>query len=81
MLFAYSAAFYAGAEFIKAGYTDFGDMFTALAAIMFSAFAVGQANAMAPDQRKAQLAVAEIFKLLDRKPTIEWDSNEGKELS
>ena len=80
MLFAYSAAFYAGGEFIQQGLTDFGNMFTALAAIMFSAVAVGQANAMAPDQTKAKLAVAEIFKLLDRKPEIEWDKKGGKTL-
>ena len=77
MIFAYATAFYAGAKFIEFGWTDFGDMFTALAAVMFSAFSMGQANAMAPDQKKAQLAVAEIFKLLDRVPSIKWHTNEG----
>ena len=77
MLFAYAAAFYAGARFMEQDETEFENMFTALAAVMFSSFSLGQANALAPDQKKAKVAVAEIFKLLDRIPKIKWHTNVG----
>ena len=78
MLFAYGTAFYAGAKFMEKDGASFENIFTALAAVMFSSFSLGQASAMAPDQKKAQLAVAEIFKLLDRVPKIKWHTDEGR---
>ena len=47
----------------------------------YRSFFAGQANAMAPDQAKAHLGVAEIFRLLDRKPEIRWDEEEEEGLT
>ena len=56
---------------------DFQDIFRVFMALIFGAFAVGQAGAFAPNYTKARLSANRIFFLLDRKPLIDGYSEEG----
>lgn len=49
-------------------------------AIVFSAQAVGQAGSFAPDYGKAKTSAGHIFSLLDREPSIDVYSDEGRKL-
>jgi hypothetical protein len=49
-------------------------------AIVFSAMALGNASAFAPDAGKAQTSAQRIIKLLDSEPSIDSQSKEGKTL-
>ena len=49
-------------------------------AIVFSAMALGNASAFAPDAGKAQVSAQRIIKLIDSKPSIDSNSEEGKTL-
>ncbi len=49
-------------------------------AIVFGAMGAGQAGSFAPDYAKAKMSAARLFKLFDREPPIDSDSNEGSEL-
>ena len=61
-------------------FQDFISIFQALLALAFGALAVVVARSSAPDYAKAKLSANRIFKLLDHKPVIDWESNEGNKL-
>ena len=49
-------------------------------ALAFGALAVVAARSPASDYAKANLSANRIFKLLDHKPTVDWESNKGNKL-
>ena len=61
-------------------YVEFQNIFIVLFALIFGAFAIGQAGAFAPDYNKAKLSSKRIFAMLDREPVIDNYSEEGNEL-
>ena len=85
MFFGYAITFRFGAFLVTLDdnhvlHTEFYDLFRALFAIVFGAFAIGQASAFAPDYTKAKLSSNRIFSLLDREPVIDNYNTEGQEL-
>ena len=61
-------------------YEPFSDVFRVFFAIIFGAFAIGQASAFAPNYSKAKISANRIFFLLDRKPIIDNYSEDGEKL-
>ena len=61
-------------------FVEFQDVFRVFMAIIFGAFAIGQASAFAPDYAKAKLSANRIFFMLDKMPAIDNYSEEGKKL-
>nr|AJG01604.1 ATP-binding cassette sub-family B MDR/TAP member 1 [Dreissena polymorpha] len=80
MFFAHAATFWLGAYLIKQSEVDYVDVFKAFSAIVFGGMAVGNASAFAPDAAKAEQSAKEIFKLIDKKPDIDNESENGKKL-
>ncbi|KAK7110228.1 ATP-dependent translocase ABCB1-like isoform X2 [Littorina saxatilis] len=78
--FVYAAAFMLGAYLIEENEMDFEDVFLVFGAIVFSAMALGNASAFAPDAGKAQISAQRIIKLIDGQPSIDSQSSEGKKL-
>ena len=58
----------------------FDDVFLVFFAIIFGAFAIGQASAFAPNYSKAKISANRIFFLLDRVPVIDNYSEDGEKL-
>ncbi|XP_071811435.1 ATP-dependent translocase ABCB1-like isoform X3 [Apostichopus japonicus] len=75
--FAYAAAFRFGGWLVENGKTDFDDVFLVFSAIIFGAFGLGRAFAIAPDFAKAKMATARMFMLFDTVPSIDKYNNEG----
>ncbi|KAF3456695.1 hypothetical protein FNV43_RR01349 [Rhamnella rubrinervis] len=69
--------FYIGSVLEKHGKATFGEVFKVFFALTMSAMGVSQSSAMAPDTTKAKDSAASIFGILDRKPKIDSNSNEG----
>ena len=61
-------------------HVEFNNVFRVFFALVFGALAVGQAGSFAPDYNKAKLSANRIFELLDRKPIIDGESEEGSKL-
>lgn len=61
-------------------HVDFNNVFRVFFALVFGALTVGQAGAFAPNYAKARLSANRIFALLDRKPVIDGESEEGDKL-
>ena len=59
---------------------SFEDVFRVFFAIIFGAFAIGQASAFAPNYSKAKISANRIFFLLDRQPVIDNYSEDGEKL-
>ncbi|XP_021353533.1 multidrug resistance protein 1-like isoform X2 [Mizuhopecten yessoensis] len=77
VFFLHAAAFYYGAYLVREGEMEFDDVFKVFAAVVFGAMAMGNASAFAPDASKAQVSAGHIFTLLDRKPIIDTESDDG----
>ncbi|KAL2495337.1 ABC transporter B family member 9 [Forsythia ovata] len=77
----YSFCFYIGAVLIQHGKASFGDVFKVFFALTMSAIGVSQTSAMAPDVNKAKYSAASIFGILDSKPEIDSNSEEGTMLA
>ncbi|KAL2475095.1 ABC transporter B family member 9 [Abeliophyllum distichum] len=76
-----SFCFYIGAVLIQHGKASFGDVFKVFFALTMSAIGVSQTSAMAPDVNKAKYSAASIFEILDSKPEIDSNSEEGTVLA
>ncbi|KAG8514703.1 ATP-binding cassette sub-family B member 5, partial [Galemys pyrenaicus] len=76
--FAYAAGFRFGAYLIQAGRMTPEGMFIVFTAIAYGAMAMGEALVLAPEYSKAKSGAAHLFALLEKKPTIESYSQEGK---
>jgi ATP-binding cassette subfamily B (MDR/TAP) protein 1 len=79
LFFAYAGSFRFGGWQIKHQAEDYSmeDVFTVFGAVVFSAFAVGQAMSLASDYSKAKEASARVFELLDSVPFIDSYSKDG----
>ncbi|KAL8570376.1 hypothetical protein ACOMHN_035794 [Nucella lapillus] len=75
--FVYASAFVLGAYLIERSEMAFDDVFMVFSAIVFSAMALGNASAFAPDAGKAQSSAQRIIKLLDSQPSIDSQSKDG----
>ncbi|KAJ1101123.1 hypothetical protein NDU88_006195 [Pleurodeles waltl] len=76
--FLYSAIFRFSAWLIVHCYTNFENMFIVFFSVLFPSMSIGQYSILAPDFKKAQLALQRIAKLLDRQPQIDSYSEDGK---
>ncbi|XP_011829301.1 PREDICTED: ATP-binding cassette sub-family B member 5 [Mandrillus leucophaeus] len=76
--FAYAAGFRFGAYLIQAGRMTPEGMFIVCTAIAYGAMAVGETLVLAPEYSKAKSGAAHLFALLEKKPTIDSHSQEGK---
>jgi ABC-type multidrug transport system fused ATPase/permease subunit len=61
----FSLLFYAGVQLMVKGQVSFTNFFTALLAVMFAAFSLGQANSDFDAQRNGEEAAARIFAIVD----------------
>uniref|UniRef100_F6URM6 Multidrug resistance protein 1A n=1 Tax=Ciona intestinalis TaxID=7719 RepID=F6URM6_CIOIN len=71
VFFAYAATFRFGAWLVDQNLMTFNNVFKVLMAVIFGAFAVGQTSSFAPDYAAAKIAASRLFKLFDRKPSID----------
>uniref|UniRef100_A0A7N9CC46 ABC-type xenobiotic transporter n=1 Tax=Macaca fascicularis TaxID=9541 RepID=A0A7N9CC46_MACFA len=76
--FAYAAGFQFGAYLIQAGRMTPEGMFIVCTAIAYGAMAIGETLVLAPEYSKAKSGAAHLFALLEKKPTIDSHSQEGK---
>nr|XP_012303158.1 ATP-binding cassette sub-family B member 5 isoform X1 [Aotus nancymaae] len=76
--FAYAAGFRFGAYLIQAGRMASEGMFIVFTAIAYGAMAIGETLVLAPEYSKAKSGAAHLFALLEKKPTIDSHSEEGK---
>lgn len=68
----WAIAFSYGSYLVDNGDCDFADMMKAISAVAFGAMMFGQVAAMMPDAATGQIAATKIFRLLDRKPLIDY---------
>ncbi|XP_004464362.4 ATP-binding cassette sub-family B member 5 [Dasypus novemcinctus] len=76
--FAYAAAVRLGAHLIQAGRMTPEGMFGIFTAIAYGAMAIGETLVLAPEYSKAKSGAANLFTLLEKKPTIDSYNQEGK---
>ncbi|EPQ11494.1 ATP-binding cassette sub-family B member 5 [Myotis brandtii] len=76
--FAYAVGFRFGVYLIQAGRMTPEGMFIVFTAIAYGAMAIGETLALAPEYSRAKSGAAHLFALLEKKPTIESYSQEGK---
>ncbi|PNT72656.1 hypothetical protein BRADI_2g47410v3 [Brachypodium distachyon] len=73
----YALCFYIGAQFVRQGKSNFGDVFQVFLALVIATTGVSQTSAMATDSAKATDSAISIFALLDRNSEIDSSSSEG----
>ncbi|CAM9382357.1 unnamed protein product, partial [Hapterophycus canaliculatus] len=73
----FALMFYAGAIMVDDGRVEYSDFFTAMFAVIFGAFGVGQITGDAKDAGEGQQAAAKIFLLTDDPLNIDPLSGEG----
>ncbi|XP_036182886.1 ATP-binding cassette sub-family B member 5 [Myotis myotis] len=76
--FAYAVGFRFGVYLIQAGRMTPEGMFIVFTAVAYGAMAIGETLALAPEYSRAKSGAAHLFALLEKKPTIESYSQEGK---
>ncbi|XP_019507534.1 PREDICTED: ATP-binding cassette sub-family B member 5, partial [Hipposideros armiger] len=76
--FAYAVGFRFGVYLIQAGRMTPEGMFIVFTAIAYGAMAIGETLALAPEYSRAKSGAAHLFALLEKKPTIDSNSQEGK---
>ncbi|ELK12571.1 ATP-binding cassette sub-family B member 5 [Pteropus alecto] len=76
--FAYAVGFRFGVYLIQAGRMTPEGMFIVFTAIAYGAMAIGETLALAPEYSRAKSGAAHLFALLEKKPTIDSCSQEGK---
>ena len=85
LFFMYAMVFRFGAYQVTRGrdhiaFAAYEDVFRVFTALVFGALTLGQAGAFAPNYAKAKVSANRIFALLDLKPAIDSDSEDGDEL-
>ncbi|CAB1103549.1 unnamed protein product [Ectocarpus sp. CCAP 1310/34] len=73
----FALMFYAGAIMVDNGQVEYGDFFTAMFAVIFGAFGVGQISGDFKDAGKGQQAASKIFRLTDEPLNIDPLSEKG----
>ncbi|XP_022359035.1 ATP-binding cassette sub-family B member 5 [Enhydra lutris kenyoni] len=76
--FAYAVGFQFGGYLIQAGRVTPEGMFVIFTAIAYGAMAIGETLVLAPEYSRAKSGAAHLFALLEKKPTIDSYSQEGK---
>ncbi|KAF0883310.1 ABCB5 protein, partial [Crocuta crocuta] len=76
--FAYAVGFRFGAYLIQAGRMTPEGMFIVFTAIAYGAMAIGETLVLVPEYSRAKSGAAHLFALLEKKPTIDSYSQEGK---
>ncbi|XP_049439803.1 ATP-binding cassette, sub-family B (MDR/TAP), member 4 [Epinephelus fuscoguttatus] len=76
--FAYAGCFRFGAWLIKEGRMDVEGVFLVVAAVLYGAMALGEANSFAPNYAKAKISAAHLMMLLKKEPAIDNLSHEGE---
>nr|XP_025146740.1 ATP-binding cassette sub-family B member 5 isoform X4 [Bubalus bubalis] len=76
--FAYAVGFRFGTYLIQAGRMTPEGMFIVFTAIAYGAMAIGETLVLAPEYSRAKSGAAHLFALLEKKPTIDSCSQEGK---
>ncbi|XP_045876922.1 ATP-binding cassette sub-family B member 5 [Meles meles] len=76
--FAYAVGFRFGGYLIQAGRVTPEGMFIIFTAIAYGAMAIGETLVLAPEYSRAKSGAAHLFALLEKKPTIDSYSQEGK---
>ncbi|XP_038296994.1 ATP-binding cassette sub-family B member 5 isoform X20 [Canis lupus familiaris] len=78
LYFAYAMGFRFGAYLIQAGRVTPEGIFVIFTAIAYGAMAIGETLVLAPEYSRAKSGAAHLFALLEKKPTIDSYSQEGK---
>ncbi|XP_045351001.1 ATP-binding cassette sub-family B member 5 [Leopardus geoffroyi] len=76
--FAYAVGFRFGVYLIQAGRMTPEGMFIVFTAIAYGAMAIGETLVLVPEYSRAKSGAAHLFALLEKKPTIDSYSQEGK---
>ncbi|KAM9216801.1 ATP-binding cassette sub-family B member 5 [Dugong dugon] len=76
--FSYAAGFRLGAYLIQAGRMTPEGMFAIFTAVAYGALAIGETLVWTPQYSKAKSGAAHLFDLLEKKPTIDSHSQNGK---
>nr|XP_010982971.1 ATP-binding cassette sub-family B member 5 [Camelus dromedarius] len=76
--FAYAAGFRFGTYLIQSGRMTPEGMFIVFTAIAYGAMATGETLVLAPEYSRAKSGAAHLFALLEKKPSIDSYSQEGK---
>jgi ABC-type multidrug transport system fused ATPase/permease subunit len=77
--FAWATALYYGAQLMKWGLYNGGQIMQAMFAIIFTAMAAGQVSNFTPDAAKAKLAAVSVFRILDRESQIDVSKSVGEQ--
>ncbi|XP_048754275.2 phosphatidylcholine translocator ABCB4-like isoform X2 [Ostrea edulis] len=75
--FAYAASFTFGAYLVIGG-LEFQDVFRVFGAIIFGGMHVGRTGSNAPDFTKGRRAAARLFSIIERRPLIDAQTEEGQ---
>ncbi|KAL3831651.1 hypothetical protein ACJMK2_023379 [Sinanodonta woodiana] len=78
IFFAYAAAYTYGAYLVQNENLTFNYVFRVFSAIIFGGMIMGQNAATSQDLNKAKLATARLFAIIDRVPSIDSASPEGR---
>ncbi|VYS61539.1 unnamed protein product [Arabidopsis thaliana] len=73
----YASCFYVGARLVKAGRTNFNDVFQVFLALTLTAVGISQASSFAPDSSKGKGAAVSIFRIIDGKSKIDSRDESG----
>ncbi|KFK30733.1 hypothetical protein AALP_AA6G020200 [Arabis alpina] len=73
----YATCFYAGSRLVKAGKTNYNDVFQVFLALAMTTIGISGASSFAPDSTKAKSAAASIFGIIDRKSKIDSSDDLG----
>ncbi|CAH8273487.1 unnamed protein product [Arabidopsis lyrata] len=73
----YATCFYVGARLVKAGKTNFNNVFEVFLALALTAIGISQASSFAPDSSKAKGAAVSIFRIIDGKSKIDSRDESG----
>ncbi|KAM5568509.1 ABC transporter B family member 4-like [Rosa sericea] len=73
----YACSFYAGARLVKAGKTEFSDVFRVFFALTMTAVGISQSSSLAPDVSKGKSSASSIFAILDGKSKIDSSDDSG----
>ncbi|KAJ7566760.1 hypothetical protein O6H91_02G117200 [Diphasiastrum complanatum] len=74
----WSLAFWYGGVLVKQHRTTFGDVFKTFFVLLSTGRALGEAGTLTPDLAKGVTAVQSVFEILDKKPEIEVDNEQGE---
>lgn len=74
----YALGFWYGAKLIRDGEMTFEEVFRVFGTLVYAAMAAGQISSANTDAAKAKLAANYIFFLIDRKPSIDVASENGR---